>query len=252
MLISSNQAPSLSTAVWTLASWNTCFQTKQLTTQFPLLHLSWWWNQTGAKNYWYSKSQAQWKIIILQNILYVPSLQEPLYSLCQHQMLSECGYYSNYNTDSHLLFPHFVLKIDTSVDNILSYESTDMSNTSNIDYAKPRVCTKPRANPAHIIEPEPDKILQVKFNYMPPKSSKVFPAHKAPSPSPPPQMSTPSPNKSTLHASVTITNDELITESTKPLSKKIIDQSIAILLLYQLCLHLIHQAQQNAMQNLIC
>jgi hypothetical protein len=45
---------------------------------------------------------------------HIPQLNEPLYSLRRHSQLPECGYFSRYSTGPHLLFPSFVLEIDTS------------------------------------------------------------------------------------------------------------------------------------------
>jgi hypothetical protein len=88
------------------------------------------------------------KVILLRNVLHVPQLNEPLYSLRCHSQLPECGYFSSYETGSHLLFPSFVLEIDTSVDNILDYQSLGASDTDHIDYAEPRIYPKPRACPS--------------------------------------------------------------------------------------------------------
>jgi hypothetical protein len=49
------------------------------------------------------------KIILLRNVLHIPALHEPIYSLRHHQMMPHCGYFSSYETGSHLLFPTFVL-----------------------------------------------------------------------------------------------------------------------------------------------
>ena len=67
-----------------------------------------------------AKFKLNGRVILLRNVLHVPALVEPLYSLRHHQQLPECGYYSSFDTGSHLLFPTFVLEVDTSVDNILA------------------------------------------------------------------------------------------------------------------------------------
>ena len=164
------------------------------------------------------------KTLLLRNVLHVPALSEPLYSLRRHRMMPDCGYYSSYDTGSHLLFPHFVLEVDTTIDNLLSYQS--IGNTSSqIDYAKPRThpsaaVAKSTARPAHLISPD-NEMAHVSFNIPTPKSSPSTPLitsptmSPAPSPSFPPQSSASKPSEPVL-----ISDDELVTASAEPLSTK--------------------------------
>jgi hypothetical protein len=98
------------------------------------------------------------KVILLRNVLHVPQLQEPLYSLRRHSQMPECGYFSSFDTGSHLLFPTFVLEIDTSIDNILDFQSIGASHSSGLDYAEPREYPKPKARPATLIPPDQDTL----------------------------------------------------------------------------------------------
>eukprot|EP00956_Cyclotella_meneghiniana_P020999 scaffold37679_cov76-Cyclotella_meneghiniana.AAC.13 len=167
-----------------------------------------------------AKIMLNGKILLLRNVLHVPALSEPLYSLRRHRMMPECGYYSSYDTGSHLLFPTFVLEVDTTVDNVLTYKSIGRSS-SKIDYAEPRIYPKPAprapsARPAHIIPPD-NEMSTVQFSVPTPKSG------PAPSPSftPTPSSadatpSTPSPQPT----SIPFSDDELISASATPISSK--------------------------------
>jgi hypothetical protein len=112
------------------------------------------------------------KVILLRNVLHVPQLQEPLYSLRRHSQMPECGYFSSFDTGSHLLFPTSVLEIDTSIDNILDFQSIGASHSSGLDYAEPREYPQPKARPATIIPPDNDTLdhLSVSFRIPTPKS----------------------------------------------------------------------------------
>jgi hypothetical protein len=84
------------------------------------------------------------KIVILRNVLHVPALQDPLYSLRRHTKMPGCGYFAFYGTDTHLLFPDFALAADTSVDNLVSYRSLGRSYDGPVHYAEPRhYCARP-------------------------------------------------------------------------------------------------------------
>eukprot|EP00956_Cyclotella_meneghiniana_P026201 scaffold56081_cov49-Cyclotella_meneghiniana.AAC.1 len=165
-----------------------------------------------------AKIMLNGKVILLRNVLHVPALSEPLYSLRRHRMMPECGYYSSYDTGSHILFPTFVLEVDTTVDNVLSYKSIGRSS-DKIDYAEPRVYPTPQprpvARPAHLIPPD-NEMARVTFNVPTPKSGPPPPSSQPPTPSPPTPESSP-PDTSTV---VPISDDELITASSAPLSTK--------------------------------
>jgi hypothetical protein len=98
-----------------------------------------------------AKISLNGKIIILRNVLHVPSLQDPLYS----QQMPGCGYISLFETGSHLLFPHFILELDTTADNLRSYRSIGHDPVPTIDYAEPRLY--PSAKPATLIPPDDDE-----------------------------------------------------------------------------------------------
>ena len=49
-----------------------------------------------------------------------------------------CGAFSFYNVGSYILFPDFTLRIDDSIDNLVSYNSIGRSPCDRLDYAQPR------------------------------------------------------------------------------------------------------------------
>ena len=49
--------------------------------------------------------------ILTCNVLQIPALQGPLYSLCKHRQRPGCGVYSSYKDASYLLFPDFILQV---------------------------------------------------------------------------------------------------------------------------------------------
>ena len=52
--------------------------------------------------------------------------------------MSGCGAFSFCNVGSYILFPDFALKIDDSVDNLVSYKSIGQTSCTQLDYAQPR------------------------------------------------------------------------------------------------------------------
>jgi hypothetical protein len=162
------------------------------------------------------------KIILLRNVLHVPQLNEPLYSLRRHSQMPEFGYFSSFETGSHLLFPTFVLEIDTSVDNIISFNSIGHSPCATIDYAEPRIYPTPRAHPANLIPPDDDTTdhLSVTYNVPTPKSGSPPPS-PSPTPSPEPPSPPASPVRPSSPTSV-ITDEELISASSESISSKLL------------------------------
>jgi hypothetical protein len=76
--------------------------------------------------------------LLIRNVLHVPGLRVPLYSLRAHLRQSSCGFLGSYNTGMHMYFPGVVLTVDTSSDCLLSYESLGKSaSLSSLHYAQP-------------------------------------------------------------------------------------------------------------------
>ena len=66
-----------------------------------------------------------------------------------------CGTFSLHDVGSYILFPNFALRIDDSVDNLVSYKSIGRSETVELDYAQPRASIA-----SSIILPPPPPTLQ--------------------------------------------------------------------------------------------
>ncbi len=58
--------------------------------------------------------------LLIWNVLHVPTLRIPLYSLRAHIRHQGCGFVGSYNTGMHVYFPGVVLSVDTSTDCHLS------------------------------------------------------------------------------------------------------------------------------------
>lgn len=78
------------------------------------------------------------KVILVRNALHIPALRNPLYSLRRHRKMPGCGVFSFCGEGSFLVFPDFILSVDDSVDNLVSYEPLGSSYTGSYDYVEPR------------------------------------------------------------------------------------------------------------------
>jgi hypothetical protein len=77
--------------------------------------------------------------LLIRNVLHVPGLRVPLYSLRAHLRQSGCRFLGSYDTGMHVYFPGVVLTVDTSSDCHLSYESLGKSaSLSLLHYVQPR------------------------------------------------------------------------------------------------------------------
>ena len=72
--------------------------------------------------------------ILTRNTLHIPALHVPLYYLHKHCQQTRCGVYSSYKDGSYLLLPDFILQLEDSYDNIVSYHTLGQSHQGPIDY----------------------------------------------------------------------------------------------------------------------
>ena len=72
--------------------------------------------------------------IINHKTLHIPTIQGPLYSPCKHRKRPGCGVYSYYKDGSYIFFPDFILQVEDSYENIVSYRSLGASYEGPIDY----------------------------------------------------------------------------------------------------------------------
>jgi len=85
-----------------------------------------------------AKFAVNGKVLLLRHVLHVPGLRNPLYSLRKNKSMPGCGTFSYQGVGSFILFPGFTLRIDDSVDNIISYRSIGRQDSHDIAYAQPR------------------------------------------------------------------------------------------------------------------
>lgn len=58
-----------------------------------------------------------------------------------------CGFYAHYNDGNFVLFPTFLLKVDDSKYNLISYQPIGCSYISHLDYAEKRHTSSSSAHP---------------------------------------------------------------------------------------------------------
>ena len=77
--------------------------------------------------------------LLIRNVLHVPALRVPLYSLRAHLRQRGCGFVGSFDTGMHVYFPGVVLSVDMSTDCHLSYEPLGKSAPlSSLHYVQPR------------------------------------------------------------------------------------------------------------------
>ena len=158
------------------------------------------------------------KVVKTRNALHIPSLRGPLLSLRRHRRRQGCGVYSSYDVGSYILFPNFVLEVDDSHDNLLSYKSLGRSYNGHIDYVEPRTpqdVSKPSSRPSTTVEPPSTSV-----HIIPSDDDSTFETPTAddvtPTPSPSDVMASPPPPESESP----ITDDELAANTAAPLTSR--------------------------------
>jgi hypothetical protein len=77
--------------------------------------------------------------LLIRNVLHVPGLRVPLYSLRAHFCQFGCGFLESHETGMHVYFPGAVLTVDTSSDCHLSYKPLGKTpGLSSLHYVQPR------------------------------------------------------------------------------------------------------------------
>ena len=72
--------------------------------------------------------------ILTLNALHIPALRGPLSSLRKHHQIPGYGFHSSYEYGSYLFLPDFILQVEDSYDNIVSYWYLGASYQDPIDY----------------------------------------------------------------------------------------------------------------------
>jgi hypothetical protein len=76
--------------------------------------------------------------LLIRNVLHVPALRVPLYSLCAHFCQRVCSFVGSFDTGMHVYFPGVVLSVDMSTDCHLSYKPLGKSAPlSSLHYDQP-------------------------------------------------------------------------------------------------------------------
>ena len=77
--------------------------------------------------------------LLIQNVLHVPALPVPLYSLWVHLRQTNCGFIGSFDTGMYVYFQGVVLSVDMSTDCHLSYDPLGKSAPlSSLHYDQPR------------------------------------------------------------------------------------------------------------------
>ena len=74
------------------------------------------------------------RTILTCNALHITDLRGPLYYLLKQRQRPGCGVYSSYKDGSYLLLTDFILQVEDSYDNIVSYRPLGKSYQGTIDY----------------------------------------------------------------------------------------------------------------------
>lgn len=75
-------------------------------------------------------------VVGVQNVLHVPSLRVPLYSLRAHRHMAHCGFIAD-NSHFHVYFPDFTTSVVDDVDSYIPYTPLGRTSTSPFDYRQP-------------------------------------------------------------------------------------------------------------------
>jgi len=76
-------------------------------------------------------------VIGVRNVLHVPSLRVPLYSLRAHRAMLGCGFIGN-NEHFHIYFPTFVATVNDTVDSHVDYSPLGPTSSLPFEFRQPR------------------------------------------------------------------------------------------------------------------
>ena len=111
-------------------------------------------------------------VIGIRNILHVPSLRVPLYSLRAHRAMTGCGFIGN-NEVFHVYFPTFVTTVNDAVDSHIDYKPLGPTSTCPYEFRQARVSGStasantlmPTQLPSDIIPFAPNELDSVSVDY---------------------------------------------------------------------------------------
>ncbi len=77
------------------------------------------------------------KRVLVHNVLHVPGLAVPLYSLWAHLQQRGCGFLGTFDDGFHVYFPSFILSVDMSSDCHLTYKSLgNLASLQSLHYVQ--------------------------------------------------------------------------------------------------------------------
>jgi len=120
-------------------------------------------------------------VILVRNVLHVPGLSAPLYSLHQHRLMPGCGFFFHFDCGAFLLFPTFSVKVDDSEDCLVNFKAVGTRPLAPIDYAEP--CDNSHhaaARPVHLIPTDDDSDLLSKIEFHLPDPKACPSPHRSP------------------------------------------------------------------------
>lgn len=131
------------------------------------------------------------KVIDMRDVLHVPSLRLPLYSLRVHRKMKGCGFIGD-NARFHVYFPGFVATVADDVDSYVAYSPLGKQSTLPYDFLQPRtpsstarVSSSPLRRPPTLqASTMPSPSYDAEFPPLPSSSTSAVPTTKPPSSSP--------------------------------------------------------------------
>lgn len=129
-------------------------------------------------------------VVGVRNVLHVPSLRVPLYSLRAHRTMDGCGFIGD-NNHFHVYFPTFVVTVDDTIDSHITYSPLGRTSKLPYDFHQPRLpsstasaTTTAPAHQATVIPFSPSEISPNQCSYdeeFPPLQCLVAPSVSRPS-----------------------------------------------------------------------
>ncbi|KAL7425595.1 LOW QUALITY PROTEIN: hypothetical protein ACHAXH_000396, partial [Discostella pseudostelligera] len=151
-------------------------------------------------------------VVGVRDVLHVPSLRVPLYSLRAHRKMDGCGFIGN-NDRFHVYFPSFVAMVDDAIDSHIPYAALGRTSRLPYEFRQPRlpastssVTTNVLPQPATIIPFSPSENVPSPSSSdedFPPLPGQVIPSASRP---PSPTLVTDTPSSPVLKTPSTVPN----------------------------------------------
>ena len=115
--------------------------------------------------------------VLIRDVLHVPSLRNPLYSLRAHQRQRGCGFVGASDMGGiYVYFPTFLLEVDTSSDCHLGYSPLGVTvSLQDLHYVQPRCAHKSPPAPQAAASTSDDDWRNVSYSHQNPKGGSTIP-----------------------------------------------------------------------------